>query len=483
MTSMYSDHAFQQNQASSDEMALVRDMISWAKGPDNLPEIKPGQQVTLTLTVKNNMANDASSIKLLIYNPDRATLLSEQTVNISIPAGQSATIPVTYTTAQNSDLGIYHIDYILYDSSGTIIQPQAETDSGRFVVSNPLQSPAQVPQLTFSIQSDAEDYIAGSTVNLTINAFNNSDVERTVIAKVFDFFIFPVRTETLIVPAKGSSSFTYLKIAQPERFWGSFSWGILRVTFHENDKYLGTSIKAYRVYSPTPGLAVKTEKTIYAKGETVTISASVKNNDPLSWQPLVRINVQDPNYKIVFVDEKIVPLSPYWTGSVVSSFILPMTLMTGNYLIGGSVSSSFSYAYTRFEIPQSQISVAPNLPFPFLPGTNTIPFTITNTGKINVSSGTIDLSLKDPDGSIVYSANQPFGLAVGESKTIDIPISIRSLKFGYYTLTYSQSDETRTGNPTIITIPNTTNVALSLDKPSYRITGGGESLIRIDEYR
>ena len=271
------------------------------------------------------------------------------------------------------------------------------------------------------------------------------------------------------MPAKGSSSFTYLKIAQPERFWGSFSWGILRVTFHENDKYLGTSIKAYRVYSPTPGLAVKTEKTIYAKGETVTISASVKNNDPLSWQPLVRINVQDPNYKIVFVDEKIVPLSPYWTGSVVSSFILPMTLMTGNYLIGGSVSSSFSYAYTRFEIPQSQISVAPNLPFPFLPGTNTIPFTITNTGKINVSSGTIDLSLKDPDGSIVYSANQPFGLAVGESKTIDIPISIRSLKFGYYTLTYSQSDETRTGNPTIITIPNTTNVALSLNKPSYRI--------------
>jgi hypothetical protein len=46
ITSMYSDFAYGYSQASSDEIALVRDLISWAKQPANLPQIKPGEIVT-----------------------------------------------------------------------------------------------------------------------------------------------------------------------------------------------------------------------------------------------------------------------------------------------------------------------------------------------------------------------------------------------------------------------------------------------------
>ncbi|MCX5914133.1 MAG: hypothetical protein NTV04_19640, partial [Deltaproteobacteria bacterium] len=70
---------------------------------------------------------------------------------------------------------------------------------------------------------------------------------------------------------------------------------------------------------------------------------------------------------------------------------------------------------------------------------------------------------------MVSSRGQPFTLAVGETKTLEVPISFPPLKFGNYTLTYSQSDETRTGSPALITIPNTSTIALSFDKPSYRI--------------
>jgi sugar lactone lactonase YvrE len=62
----------------------------------------------------------------------------------------------------------------------------------------------------------------------------------------------------------------------------------------------------------------------------------------------------------------------------------------------------------------------------------------------------------------------PFNLAVGESKTLNVPISIPSLKFGDYTLIYTQSDETRTGQSATKTISNTATISLSLDKAFYR---------------
>ena len=469
ITSMYSDFALKQKQASSEEIALVRDMISWAKKAVELPEVKPGETVSVSVEVKNITTNDAVSIKLLIYNPNRSILLSEQTVNHPISAGQSVTIPITYTTTPTSALGIYHIDYTLLDAQGNIIQPQAETDSGRFVVSKPPQISAQAPQIKFAVQSDSEDYVAGSTVNFTIIAFNNSDIDRTVTAKVFDWYSFPVRTQTLIVPARGSASFAYSKIARPDYNHYGHYYGRLWASFYEDNAYLGASSKIYWVHSPSVKGTVQTDKSLYKKGETVTINISLKNNIRFSWEPTVRTTVVEPlKFTTVFEDSKTVTLPPYGTGSVVSTFALPPTLTMGTYVVQVSL-STWEYVYTRFEVVQSQISVQANLPSVFTSGTNTIPFTISNTGKINVSSGTLDLSLKAPDESIVYSGNRPFSLTLGESKTLDVPISIPALKFGNYTLTYTQSDETRAGIPTNITIPNSVDISPSFDKPSYRV--------------
>jgi hypothetical protein len=133
VTSMYSDWAYGHGQASREEIAMVRDILSWAKKPTGLPEIKPGETVTLSVTLTNSTATDATSIKLQIYNPDRTTLLNEQTLSLPIPAGQPASTAVAWQAPVDASLGIYHIDYILLDSAGNVIQPQAETDSGRFV--------------------------------------------------------------------------------------------------------------------------------------------------------------------------------------------------------------------------------------------------------------------------------------------------------------------------------------------------------------
>ena len=482
VTSMYSDFASTQYQAFYEEIALIRDMISWAKKPAQLPEIKPGQSVSVSVSVTNNTTNDASSLKILIYNPDRTTLLSERSVSASIPAGQSASISVAYTTTQGSALGIYHIDYILYDPSGKIIQPQAETDSGRFVVSNPAPNPYKPKDLLYSVNISRGYFLPGEFIPITVTIWNDSDSDKRM--RYYWDYTHSIATflEEVQVPAHGSvsRSYTLPGINDQVMLWVHF--------FEENGPpvqqtpsnvrgeswpYVGNSGMTIPVIYPSASATVNTDKALYAKGETVIINTSLENHIALSWQPNVRIIVMDSRWTTVFEDIKALVLPPSGTGTVSTSFTLPLTSTTGSYSVRAQVRLGNwwygPWTSAGFMLPQSQVSIAPSLPTVYNVGTNTLPFTITNTGKINVNSGSIDLNLKAPDGGIVYSRNQPFSLLVGESKTLDIPISILSLKLGDYTLTYSQSDETRTGNPTNNTIRNSVSISPSFDKRSYRV--------------
>jgi hypothetical protein len=97
--------------------------------------MKPGERVSLSISVLNHATRVAAAIKLLVYNPDRSILLSEQVVKRSLRPGPSTQVPMQYSTPFAALLGIYHVDYQLYDAKGIMIQPTAETDSGRFAVS------------------------------------------------------------------------------------------------------------------------------------------------------------------------------------------------------------------------------------------------------------------------------------------------------------------------------------------------------------
>ena len=90
VTSMYSDFAFGQSQASAEERALIRDMISWAKKPEQIPEVRRGEAISLSLNVANHTDTDAASAKVLIYSPDRSVLVSEETVSGLVPAHGSS---------------------------------------------------------------------------------------------------------------------------------------------------------------------------------------------------------------------------------------------------------------------------------------------------------------------------------------------------------------------------------------------------------
>ncbi len=118
---------------------------------------------------------------------------------------------------------------------------------------------------------------------------------------------------------------------------------------------------------------------------------------------------------------------------------------------------------------KSRISVTPNFSTPLAAGSGYISFDVSNIGRIGVTSGIINISLTDPSGMIVASGSQTFSIGVGQSTTIAVPVNISSLKFGNYTLTYTQSDETRTGTPATATVPNSLFTTFSFDKINYRV--------------
>lgn len=467
VTSMYSDFAYSHNQSSSEELALIRDMISWAKAPSQLPEIKPGQSVQVQVEVKNNTTIDAASAKLLIYNPDRTNLLSEQLIAVGIPAGSSSQLTTQHSTLTTASLGIYHIDYELYDANGSLIQPQAETDSGRFVVSNPPADQYKGAEINFAVNSDSEHYLYGSDATFTVTIWNNSDVERTITSSYFAYHLnVSGSPKTITVPARSSKSFQVIA--------SNITWeGWLVVKFYdENNKYITERWKGIWMDYPSVDVDLKADQAIYGKGEIVNLALNLQNKQSYAYATTVKVKVSDPSNTSIYSNIMPITLAANGASTQSLSFILPQTSLGGFYVISAEINDSAGRKIggdsISFELPLSQIGIVPTIST-LSTGTNTIPFTLTNTGKIGVDSGLLAIILKDPDGIVVYAGNKPFALAVGQISTLNFPVSIPSPKFGNYTLTHAQSDETKTGRSTSIIIPNATTITLSFDKSSYRI--------------
>lgn len=484
-TTFYSDFGFASGQASAEEKALIRDIVAWAKKPTSLPEIRPGETVSLAVSVNNNAVVDAASVKVLIYDPDRKGVLSEQTMSQPVPAGGSSLLAVEYTSSPDAPLGIYHADYVLSDASGTAVQPQTETDSGRFAVSNPPNHPYKSASFDFSVQSDAEYYLHGTPATFTFRLWNNTSSDRSIRVTWgvphhdWSGGLWGAFEKIVAVPANGGTSFTYVldSVRALER---------LRAIFYdESGKQVGYADKGIWMFYPSGTAVATTDKNLYAKGDTVTIAASLKNDVHLAWPASVRFSVFDSKASTVFEDAKTVTLFPFGTGSLSTSFVLPQTASLGMYSVRvdvhyGSMAWPPATASARFELPRSQVSTKPTLPTVLSPGANVIPFVLKNTGKVGVSSGKLDVALKDPDGADVFSGSHPFALAVGETKTIEVPATIPALKFGHYVIVYSQSDETQSGYPVKTSIPNTVTSIVSLDKRSYRIRESASLTVALD---
>ncbi|MCX6580274.1 MAG: hypothetical protein NT166_08820 [Candidatus Aminicenantes bacterium] len=92
LTSMFTDFAAAHSQATTAEIKIIRDLITFAKNP-RMPipmfdlEQNPTPAINLNVEVKNNTELTASKAILKVYTPDRTTLLHELEAPLSLNPG------------------------------------------------------------------------------------------------------------------------------------------------------------------------------------------------------------------------------------------------------------------------------------------------------------------------------------------------------------------------------------------------------------
>lgn len=469
-TSMYSDWAYGHGQASAEEIALVRDMLAWAKKPATLLEIKPGDTVSVPVMLTNSTATDAASIKLQVWNPDRSTLLSEQSASLAIAAGQSMVNNFAWQPAVNAVLGIYHIDYILLDAAVNIIQPQAETDTGRFAVINPPQVQTPAPGIRMSITSRTQQVFFNEPFTYTFHIFNDTATTRNLTLK--SWLPHTNRWHEWTVTANPTSE---TQITGSDLFIDTrYMFETLRAyLYDENGAQIGSYMLSFKGLYPKVDVTTTTGKGMYGRGETVNLAVNLKNSQNATSAVKLHVTVTDPSNSSVFAN--VADISIPANGTSTQSYSFPQlanaqggvyTVSTeafdsGNNKIGGDSVS--------FELPLSLISVTSSLPPALSTGANSITFNLANSGKVAVNSGTLDVTLKEPDGAIAMAVSLPLTLDISQAKTVSQSLTIPSLKFGSYSLSYTQNDETKTGKPATVALANTVDTTVSFDKSSYRV--------------
>ncbi|GFO57557.1 hypothetical protein GMSM_45640 [Geomonas sp. Red276] len=494
VSSLYTDWGYAHSQATTNELAIVRDMLTWAKKPAMLPEIKPGNQITVPVTVTNSAAGDAATVRLQLYNPDRSVLLSSQDVALAVPAGGSATITQSFVMAADSALGIYHVDYLLLDAGGNIVQPQAETDSGRFVVSNPPTNLQKSLDFNFAVNSDSEQYPRGASASFTVTMYNNTDSERTITAKYFfphhswetgedqyggDWYRRNVNLiQTLTISPRSSANFTHIlnnARASYDRLWAYF--------YDENGQQVGDSSRGFYVFTPAITVTATPDKADYTAGDNVNLALTLQNKQNASSTVNVQLRVADPMNVAVFTNSLSVSLSANGTSSQNLGFALPPRTQAGAYTISAEAFDSFGNKIggnsAAFEVPMSRIAVSPDLSAALIPGATNIALNLTNSGKFAVSAGTLSASLTDPDGAGIASNSWSFALAAGQMTSLALPVSLPPLKFGTYSLSFTQSDETRAGKPVTVSVPNAITTTVTFDRTSYWIRGTANPTIAL----
>jgi hypothetical protein len=451
LSTTYSDWAYVNNQASPEEIAPIRDIVTYAKKPETLPEIKQNEAVNLNIDVENKSEIDASSVAVSIFSPDGTAILNAQIIPLSLATGQTATIPVSYSTTLTSPLGIYRINYVLLDSNNTVIQTMDYMDSSRFVVSNPPQGGYQGSGITFSVQSDSEQYPYGSDATFTILMFNNTDTDKTITAKYFFPHHFWIErdpqyggdwenpnlnlTHTLSVPAKGQKSFTHtLKNARSaDRLWAYF--------YDANNQQVGMATTGFYVFNPSVNASVQTDKTFYLKGEMVNLALNLQNKQGANYTTTLKVRVSDPSNVSIYSNSLSVILPANGTSTQALSFTLSSTAQKGYYIVSAeaydSTGKKIGGSSTSFDVPSALLSINPVLPATLSPNsTFQASFEVKNIWATDVPTANLKVDFVGPTGNTLFTNTEEFNITSGQTRTFAYNIPTGIAVFGNYHLKY-----------------------------------------------
>ncbi len=469
-TTIYTDWAYGHYQATADGKHLVRDMVVWAKNPEELPEYGSGDAMDIPINITSYIDLTADKVKFTLIDPDKNVV---DTVNVTTSISPYETKTINFTDTARSKLGIWHLDYSLVnDSAGEV---QCVRDTQRFAVSKYAENPDgwvyQGKKITFSVTTPEEKYLYGSDVPFTIHIWNKGDTDRNISFRTYykDWMLRTKLSEQnvnghLDVPAGGEASFTHTLHVGNIRL--SHNQLIIYASFSEGDRNLGRTEKVVWMYHPSVGIEVETEKKEYATREDVSVLLNLTNKRSATCNATVTVRTLDPDNKKVYEDSFNINLNASSSKNKTLSFSLPLDSKYGIYLVtaeaysnGRKIGSGSTYfkvsksyiAELSFDKPDKVYKVRQDI---------SVFLNITNVGAVLWSS-TVNTSIPD----LVFADSKLVALNPNETEEIRYDLNIGNVTVGKHDVIVTIEMDNSTINDCFF-IPES-NLELSIGRTSY----------------
>ncbi|MGA9750648.1 MAG: CARDB domain-containing protein [Acidobacteriota bacterium] len=175
-STLYEDWGYANGQSTADGRSIMANILAWAKSPNqsipvtNLSTGASASGIAVTLHVRNLSDTAVDQMEVLVMTPDRQTVAAQASLSVSVPAHAEADVPVTvdlssYFGQSGAQRGVFHADYRLLAIDSMTgqeeeIQPQGETETGRFAVEAAGADRQTFSQTVFSTWTD--DDVAGN---------------------------------------------------------------------------------------------------------------------------------------------------------------------------------------------------------------------------------------------------------------------------------------------------------------------------------
>lgn len=438
VTSMYEDWASANWQSTEEGRRIIRDLISWAKRPVTLPTYNfsenPNPIVSLNVEIKNSSEKKAEKVKILWLDPYR-NLVKEEEQTIFLNPNESTTLPLSIQLKDPLEIGkwvgIWHVDYILYNSSDEEIQPQTETDSGRFVITKNLIGSYNPSNYQIWFTSPTEEVFEGEEVVFTLHLKNNTSSEWNGTVNVSTVRGTPIRrTDNFSVPAGGEITIDYPLTV--------YTTTIIRA----DTKEVGFAFRHVNVSNPRCSGTFASSSKFYLRGEEERFILDLQNLIPYEWSGTAKLRISN-----VYETSKEFTLTSLGNTRIEFSYLPPASQPIGSY--GAEVEifykdrkiNSFKEYFT---VDTSRVKLSPSFPAVYKDGqTNNISFKLQNLGSIRVNSGNLNIMFLSPNGEKIYEESKNFSLEIREEKEIGFSIPFPYLNsLGGYKIQYSYSDET-----------------------------------------
>jgi RHS repeat-associated protein len=469
-TSLYADWGASNFQPPEDSERLLRDLLSWAVDVDGpLPEFSPAMTATVSITVVNGTALDATSIQFVTLDPD-GEVYAEEVVDVGVNSAASVQHSLQLTTLPHR-LGIWWIQYTLLDGNGNVVQPAAW--GGRLAVSSPAPAVGPGKSMGLSVTAPTEDFTPGPAT-FTFHVFNFTNQARSATVS----YGFPHHTWETGDPGYGNFSNLGRGVNVPPQSEITFTHTADILTNDRLFAYLndgGVQHQAWfqiRKAGPTVGASVALDEVEILRGQAGGVTVSLDNLLSTAYTVTLDISSQDTWNNPIHHEQRTVFLPSLTEVAPHLTFTIPISAQTGSATViaqvltaGGSLINS---QVGRFLIPDSPLHFATDLPETYLPGVGTN-LTVTATNGIfhrTVSSGTLAITLTSPSGANLSLTPQPFTVPAGQSQPVTVPFTPPAAEFGVYLFDFYVTDEfgEHAWREAVLNEPN---VLMRLGRPSY----------------